>query len=183
MSVTQQTKVRRQRKSDPFLQLSDDTLKIPDQPNPSSNDENGPSHRSESLIADVKLASFGQFEMHGALTQIQLVLTPINMISFILSLFLVDRQQRQWRLSQHAPPKASSFWLQFGFQNPEPYQDSIGTTWHPHLSWRRRGVAKAQMSNVFDMRGRVIVALVAWTLVGFLAVAYVVRRMYHWAVQ
>ena len=101
-------------------------------------------------------------------------------MSFLVSLFVIERQQRQWRLSQHAPPQESSAWSQFGMQSPEPYQESRGTTWHPRLSWRRRKVAKAELANVFEMRGRVVVALVIWTLVGFVAIAYAARRMYQW---
>ncbi|KAF2168926.1 hypothetical protein M409DRAFT_52910 [Zasmidium cellare ATCC 36951] len=151
----------RNKKSDPFWNLSEDALKMPVQPSPSTNEVSGTS-QSESLIAD-------------------LILTPINVISFILSLLVVERQQRQWRLSQHAPRHEASTWAQFGFHNPEPYQESTETTWHPRLSWKRRGIAKQQMRDVFDMRGRVILALVAWTLLGIVAVAYAFRRMYQWA--
>ena len=49
----------RNKKSDPFWELSDDALKMPSQPSPSSNDERGSSHL-ESLIADVQLASSGK---------------------------------------------------------------------------------------------------------------------------
>lgn len=49
----------RSKKSDPFLDLSDDALKLPEQPSPSSRDQNGPAN-VESLLADVSLASFGR---------------------------------------------------------------------------------------------------------------------------
>ncbi|EME39606.1 hypothetical protein DOTSEDRAFT_75303 [Dothistroma septosporum NZE10] len=151
----------RNKKSDPFLDLSDDALKLPEQPSPNSCDQNGSVH-VESRLAN-------------------LVLTPLNVISFIVSLFVVERQQRQWRLSQHAPPpQESSAWSQFGLRNPEPYQEARATTWHPRLSWRRRKVAEAELANVFQMRGPVVVALVTWTVVGFVAIAYAARSMYQW---
>ncbi|CAK3845584.1 fe-containing alcohol [Lecanosticta acicola] len=152
----------RHKKHDPFLDLSDDALKRPDQPSPNTSDQNGQTTSEHSIIAD-------------------LILTPISVISFILSLCIVEREQRQWRLSQHAPSPNPSSWSQFGRRSPEPYQHSEGSTWHPHLSWHRRGVAKSQLDSVFEMRSRVLVALAAWTLLGFLAVFYASRRMYNWA--
>ena len=45
----------RNKKSDPFMDLSDDALKLPEQPSPNTSDPNG--HVNvESLLADVSLA-------------------------------------------------------------------------------------------------------------------------------
>lgn len=108
------------------------------------------------------------------------MLIPINLISFVLSLFVVDRQQRTWRSSQHATLDGSSFGSQFRLQGAEPYQSSPEATWHPRLSWRRRDLAKVEMRQVFEMRGRVLVALVVSSILAFVIVAYVLRCMYRW---
>jgi hypothetical protein len=101
------------------------------------------------------------------------------MISFLLSLLVVDRQQRQWRLSQHAPGSDTSLWSRWW--SPEPYQQAVGSAWRPQYSWRRRGIAKLQLNDVFAVRGRVLVALALWTAVGLLVTAYAIRQMYFWA--
>lgn len=62
----------RNKKSDPFWNLSEDALKLPDQPTPSTNEDNGSFH-SESLIADVGAASFGIEESEMALLIADLV--------------------------------------------------------------------------------------------------------------
>lgn len=62
----------RNKKSDPFWNLSEDALKLPDQPTPSTNEDNGSSH-SESLIADVGAASFGMEQSEMALLIADLV--------------------------------------------------------------------------------------------------------------
>lgn len=120
------------------------------------------------------------------------------MVTFILSLFLVDRQQRQWRLSQRASQSTPS-WLPF---DPEPYQDSGTSVWchsdsgkPQHGSpprragsfrgWyarkKKRSIAKLQMSDAFEMRGRVLVALIAWAVLGLLAFYHAIRQVYKWA--
>ena len=108
----------------------------------------------------------------------------INLISFLLSALVVDRQNRQWRASQHAQPSAS-VWIrvtQWPFANHEPYQqDSQGGTWKPTFTWKRRDVAKHEMNDVFAMKRRVLIALIAWSALGVLGLAYVIRRTIHWA--
>ena len=110
----------------------------------------------------------------------QFIFTPISVISFILSLFVVERQHRQWRHQQnHASPSQaqSGRWL----SSPEPYQDAKGATWHPRLSLRRRGIAKMHMHDVLEMKGRVVLGIAVWMAIGVLAIAYGARRMYCWA--
>ena len=124
---------------------------------------------------------------------------PLSMISFVVSLFVVERQQRQWRLSQHTS-SPDSLWARlthWPWLNPEPYQDSKDTTWKysdnvaaqdtPGTVFRgwytrkkHRAMAKMEISDAFEMRRRVIFALVAWALLGALGISYVARRMYGW---
>jgi len=170
---------RHKRASDPFLELEGDVVKLPDQPSP--NDEKDAHAKGHSLLAD-------------------LVLTPINMITLILSLFVVDHQQRQWRQSQHTSGSeplwsrlAHGSWL-----NPEPYQVSRDTTWQsdrpststhvPDSTFRgwytrkkHRAMARMELTDALDMRGRVMIALAAWSVLGLCVIAYTMRRLYVWA--
>ena len=121
------------------------------------------------------------------------------MITFILSLSVVERQQRRWRVSQRNVAAESFFsrlaiwsWL-----DPEPYQDSSDSTWkHSERSstqsapdslyegWYRRkkhrAMAKLEISDAFDMRGRVLVALLACLMVSLLAISYLCRSLVFW---
>lgn len=120
------------------------------------------------------------------------MLAPINMISFLLSLLVVDHQERRWRLSQHASgsDRFRTYFSWGAWLDPEPYQDA-----HDHKSapvagdtsfngWYRRkkhrAMAKLEFNDAFDMRGRVLVALLAWCLLVGCAIVYAVRRMYTW---
>lgn len=119
------------------------------------------------------------------------------MVTFIISLFLVDRQQRQWRLSQRASNNASH-WSYF---HPDPYQSSGSSAWshknndnsavRPAVKhtdsfqgWYARkkkgAIAKLEIGDAFEMRKRVLVALLAWTAFGVWASYYAMRRVYNW---
>ncbi|SMR55181.1 unnamed protein product [Zymoseptoria tritici ST99CH_1A5] len=156
--------------ADPFLELSDDSLKeavqaLPEQASNTartSSEDSSNSGHSESFLSE-------------------LFMTPVYVISFILSLRLVERQHREWRLAQHAPgAEASSLWSRW-WSSPEPYQQTPATQWRPQYSWRRRGIAKMQMNDVFAVRSRVVVALAFWTALGLLVTAYAIRHIYFWA--
>ena len=121
------------------------------------------------------------------------------MASFIISLFMIDRSQRQWRLSQHATG-SESFWFRWthsSWLDPEPYQDLRDGTWKhnpkaaaqngsdtTYRGWytrkKHRAMAKMEISDAFEMRRRVIFALLAWALLGIFAVTYAARHMYGW---
>lgn len=123
------------------------------------------------------------------------------MVTFIVSLFLVDRQNRQWRLSQHASgpePIWKTPWPNF---HAEPYQDADSSAWghknsdnsskRPELRERasfqgwfarknKSAIAKLEIGDAFEMRSRVALALIAYTVLGILALVYAVRRVYIW---
>ncbi|KAL9528428.1 hypothetical protein SMMN14_07452 [Sphaerulina musiva] len=164
---------RNKKQPDPFLDLPDDVLKqaaagAASTPSPKS--DNQPPH---SLL-------------------VHLFFTPISVISFILSLFLIERQQRQWRYQQQLqlqvqqqqqnPTTAQSQSGRWLLSGPEPYQESPETTWHPRLSWRRRGIAKMQISDVLEMKGRVAVALAVWMAVAVGVCAYGIRWLWGWMI-
>jgi hypothetical protein len=118
------------------------------------------------------------------------------MISFVLSLFLIDRQQRQWRLSQHISSSRPSWWTRATHwsYDPQPYQDQ-NSTWqrhdkpgqqndHSHRAWfarkQHRAIAKMEIGDALEMRNRVIVALAAWAVVGLAALYYATKALYGW---
>lgn len=169
------------KKSDPFLELPND-VNITEQPNPRSRQDSDKASEGDSLFAD-------------------LVLAPLNMITFIISLVLVDEQQRQWRLSQHAPssPPAWRRFAHWSGSQPEPYQDSDTSEWSQRAGassrpasqransfqgWyarkKKRAIAKLEIGDALDMRGRVLVALIAWAVLGALALYYALRQVYKW---
>lgn len=140
-----------------------------------------------------------QGSSHPVADEVQLVLAPINMVTFIISLFLVDRQQRQWRLSQHASgPEGGWHRLSVWTRGPEPYQDSRSGNWGHKAAAHRpsparagsfhgwyarkkhRAVAKLELNDALEMRGRVLVALVAWFLIGVMLLYTVTSRTYGW---
>ena len=122
------------------------------------------------------------------------------MITFVLSLSMIDFRQRQWRLSQH-PSDHESFWFRlthWSWLHPEPYQDSRDSTWRQNertvpqnppnatfQGWYRqkkhRAVTKMEISDAFEMRGRVFVALLAWTIMGVFGLSFAAKRLLGWA--
>ena len=109
---------------------------------------------------------------------------------------MVDQQQRQWRMSQHAS-EPESLWhriTHWNWLHPEPYQNPKDGTWGhtvnasgqtPDFSGfytrkKHRAMAKMELSDAFEMRGRVIAALLVWTLVCAGGLTYAGRRMYGW---
>lgn len=131
---------------------------------------------------------------------LQLVLVPLNMITFIISLILVDEQERRWRLSQRAD--SASIWhtlTHWSSSHPAPYQDEGTSAWshrshsstapaahHPTTfsGWyyrkKKGAIARLEIGDALDMRGRVLVALIAWAFLGTLALYYAMRRGYNW---
>ena len=119
------------------------------------------------------------------------------MATFIISLFLIDRQNRQWRLSQHASgpkPAWRTHWSSF---HPEPYQDADSSAWVHSTSsrpeprrtgsfqgWYARkkkgSIAKLEIGDALEMRGRVAMALFAWSFLGVVAFSYATRLVYIW---
>lgn len=180
--------------SDPFLHLDEKP-----ESSPLSKEDFNAKYNSNSLLTDVGCLRFlPQLRLTNHL--VQLILTPLNMITFVLSLSVIDFRQRQWRLSQHASDH-ETFWFQLTYWSsllhPEPYQDSRDSTWKhndktalqspPNTAFqgwytqkKHRAVTKMEISDAFEMRGRVFVALLAWAAVGVFGLTFVVKRLYRW---
>jgi hypothetical protein len=122
-------------------------------------------------------------------------MTPLVFTSFILSLLLVDRRYRTWRLSEHPPPN-STFWSRISLRSwldPEPYQDPTDTTWqnssddnkghvpHPNRAkWfmqkKHRKVTRLEVSEAFDMSGRVMVFVGSLLVMGVLGLGWAANQ-------
>lgn len=120
------------------------------------------------------------------------------MVTTIISLILVDEQERRWRLSQRA--ESASVWQRLTHWSKTPYQDAGTSAWShrrsprradpaehhptPSSNWfyrRRKGaIARLEIRDALEMRGRVLVALIAWAFLGMLALYYAMRRAYNW---
>ncbi|KAK5164083.1 uncharacterized protein LTR77_010174 [Saxophila tyrrhenica] len=169
---------RNKKGSDPFLELAADDAPT-DRPSVDAAHE-GASGDSTSTFAD-------------------LVLAPLTMVSFLLSLFLVDRQQRAWRLSQHSIASHESLWSRLthlSWLDPQPYQDYRNSTWQrdergasaqmvPEPAFQRwysrkkhRAVAKLEIGDALEMRKTVLLGLAASWLVGLFAVYQAGRGVY-----
>lgn len=164
---------QRKRKPDPFLELANTPVSSP-------------------LASPGSPASQGEGD-ESALKK--LVLTPLLFASFVISLFLVDRRNRAYRLAEHPPSRASSWRTYFSprqWLDPQPYQNPANSTWEAHGSdgddepdrgkqWvvgkKHRNVARLEFSEAFEMRGKIMVALgVGWTL-GILALLWSAKRL------
>lgn len=129
----------------------------------------------------------------------QVIVTPFLFVSFLISLFLVDTQNAITRT------RNSSF---FNFFDPAPYQDPNDSTWgrrdssmhveppdalNPdqrqgrnkrkrkswHLHRKIRKIARLEISDAFEMRRRVMVAM---ALVIMLA-GYAVWCFFAWVLR
>ena len=130
----------------------------------------------------------------------QLVLTPMLMVSFLLSLFYVDHQQRTWRVAQSSQGHNSSRWNLFSLRtwlDPEPYRDPTNSTWgrtrdfvHPadqnssvwSIRKKHRKTMNLEFSKAFEMRGRVTGILTVFCLLGFLCAFWTLKKLYGLAI-
>ena len=111
------------------------------------------------------------------------------MITFILSLSLVDYRHRQWRLSQHASSDQATFWSWF---HRAPFQDADGTWKHNDKTVfqnpanavlkKHRAVTKMEVNDAVDIRGRVLAAIVLWSAVLIFVLYFATKRLYGWIV-
>ncbi|KAF2441238.1 hypothetical protein P171DRAFT_92584 [Karstenula rhodostoma CBS 690.94] len=127
----------------------------------------------------------------------RIILTPFLFTSFLVSLFLID--------TQNAVSRAKNSGL-VSFRDPEPYQYSHDSRWGRHgstshvkppdslnpgqrsgtrkrkrRSWhlhrKIRKIAKLEISDAFEMRGRVMVAMIVILLMALYAGWYSFRWM------
>jgi hypothetical protein len=138
---------------------------------------------------------------------LQTLLSPLLFVSFLISLFLVERRDRAYRVSQHPDAAPRSLWSRYSPLNwidPEPYQDSTDRTWRredtdatrrnpatdgrPHTpkkenrSWFRgkkhRAVAKMEFSDAIEGWGKVQATIVGAGLVVLSALVWAFIRWF-----
>ncbi|KAM3414701.1 hypothetical protein BST61_g9859 [Cercospora zeina] len=119
---------------------SDDAIKRTTTPTPPSPGEQH-EHQRPSLFTD-------------------LVLTPLNVISFILSLsFIAERHYGGWSTKS------------------DPNQEvAAASMW----TWKRRTVAKMRMDEAWEMKNRLVLRIVLWAVLSLVACVYGARRLYSW---
>ena len=152
---------------------------------PSENDHMQKKDQQDSLLANI-------------------ITTPLLFVSFLFSLFLVDRHNRSYRVSEHTHnTSSSSFWSRISLRSwldPEPYQDPADTTWQRQLSdeyegtnaavlrpdrrrWvtrkKHRRIAKMEFSEAFEMRGTVMLCFIAVAVLGLAGFGWLSMRSYH----
>ena len=62
----------------------------------------------------------------------------------------------------------------------QPDQGDTGSFQGWYALRKKRAMAKLEIGDAFAMRGRVAVALIAYTILGMWAFVYAVRRAYIW---
>lgn len=128
------------------------------------------------------------------------------MISFIISLCVVDNSQRAWRVAQNEGN--TGLWglsrlAPLSWWNAEPYQRFEDATWQssgdmtnemqdsqgivpvPNINtekWfthkKHRRMARWELGEALEMRSRMAVALVVWVFVGAALMAWIARGLY-----
>ncbi|KAL5121948.1 hypothetical protein ACEQ8H_000164 [Pleosporales sp. CAS-2024a] len=125
----------------------------------------------------------------------KIILTPVLFVSFILSLTIVNFADRAHRARAHSNNSLFTYLYPSSWLDPEPYQDPDKSTWDRrgtsthvephdaigpkqggqpekkrmrpwHLHRKIRKVAKLEISDAFDMRGKVMVGMCATMVVG-----------------
>jgi hypothetical protein len=140
--------------------------------------------------------------------ELQLIMTPLITVSFILSLVLVERRDRTWRVSEHATAR-NSIWSGAFLRNwldPEPYQDPTDSTWQHSENtdtgnqpiagavpqpgrnrWftrkKHRKMAKMQLGDAFEMRGAVMISLIGILLFSVVALGWFVKKAFGFGKQ
>jgi hypothetical protein len=134
----------------------------------------------------------------------QIVLTPVLFISFILSLSFVNLRDRAHRTYSHSSTSFLSYIYPSRWLDLEPYQDPDDSRWSRgdsaghvapcdtispksedknkrrswHLNKKIRKMAKLEVSDAFEMRGRVMVGMLAMLLVGSVVLGVGVRWLF-----
>ncbi|OCK80428.1 hypothetical protein K432DRAFT_425768 [Lepidopterella palustris CBS 459.81] len=144
-------------------------------------------------------------ERESFLTRV--IISPLLFISFLISLFLINRRDRLARVNSRPHPSRSSTLISYlsltAWVDPEPYQDPPGLTWQidqgnstpdalrpsagqegqvQHgwfLRKKHRAMAKLQLEDAFEMRGRVLAAMVGLALLQVGGVIWGVLRLWN----
>ncbi|KAF2092810.1 hypothetical protein NA57DRAFT_62121 [Rhizodiscina lignyota] len=141
----------------------------------------------------------------------RIIISPLLFTSFLISLCLVERRDRAWRVSQQYSRANSSIWSRFSPSNwidPEPYQDPANATWQKDdagqnatrnpatdgsahkpvnkKSWftrkKHRKMAKVQLEDAWEGIGRVEVWIVSAGVIVVGGTVWGVQRLFGWGI-
>ncbi|PHH91126.1 hypothetical protein CDD83_1555 [Cordyceps sp. RAO-2017] len=135
---------------------------------------------SPTPLADSSSAGVDQTEAQEPSSVYKLVMTPVNFISFLVSLALVDLCYTQTRQHRHAErPSRLPCWLRTLLFRPQPYRAfgrrERGTgpaghgEWHYHSNQEK--LMEMEAADALNLRGAVLV-LLALALAGATGLAY-----------
>ncbi|KAK4561036.1 hypothetical protein LTR86_004991 [Recurvomyces mirabilis] len=148
---------RHQEQDQAFLALRDDAPLLPDQPSPAS-DSPGPTQTSRSLLIDID----------ASLCRSQHAASPQSLWARLSSFLDPDPYSSQ--RSSHAGDATV------------PDLDGNSDRHESYVRKKHRAMAKLELSDALAVRNRVMVALIAWSLLALCLIVYAVRRMYLWVV-
>ncbi|GAB7366337.1 hypothetical protein MBLNU230_g8137t1 [Neophaeotheca triangularis] len=168
----------KQRENDPFLNLPNDDNPLTKLPSNRCPPPSSPEAETKSQNPPEPQSFLLEF-----------LLTPLNMLSLLLSLYWVDYRQRSWRNSQRSNPSPNpGVWL----LNPEPYRQAPSSStsagdgggieddakvfggWYRRK--KHRALARLEFGEALEVRGRVLVAMAVWGVLGLGGVGWVVCR-------
>ncbi|KAF1914981.1 hypothetical protein BDU57DRAFT_309741 [Ampelomyces quisqualis] len=137
----------------------------------------------------------------------RIILTPVLFTSFILSLSFVNLRDRANRARAHSSTSVLTYLYPSRWLDIEPYQDPYNSSWgrggaathvepdgaigpkqgknatHSrkkswHLNKKIRKVAKLEVSDALEMRGRVIVGMLAMLALGSVVLWFVAKWLF-----
>ncbi|KAK8140260.1 hypothetical protein PG984_000326 [Apiospora sp. TS-2023a] len=103
----------------------------------------------------------------------RMVMTPVNLISFVLGLWLVDLRYRLRRARDHPHPPSASFmssWIWRPKEEPFYYHS------------KQRKLMRMEASEAFRLRNRVIIGLALASLFVLWATSWATRCVVAWLV-
>ena len=164
-----------------FSKTSDPFFELPVTPTQFSPPPESPQQSEDAQLASPSDSLFSQ-----------LVVSPLLFTSFLLSLFLVDRNNRAYRVSQHPSDSTAVSILHHtiltSWWDPEPYSESggddHGATDQKKRPWyvrkKHRKVAGMEITDAFELRTRVIVAMILGMSTIVIGGALGIKKLYEW---
>lgn len=127
----------------------------------------------------------------------QFIVAPITMVSFLLSLCIVNRQERAWRVAQHDGGGLSRLTRLTRWFNSEPYRDSAhvdtpsaGTSDAANLQvnpdvWytrkKHREMTSLRLREAFGLQHKIAILLISCIAVAVLGIFWALRNsLGHW---
>lgn len=104
-------------------------------------------------------------------------MTPVNLISFVLGLWLVDLRYRLRRARDHPRPPASSAFSSWVWR---PRREKAEEPFYYHS--KQKKLMRMEASEAFRLRNRVIVALALAALSVLWATSWATRCVVAWLV-